>query len=200
MSQNNQLRQVAYDAPAAVVRQAAQLTANSAGSGSLSGKFLAWAALTVYGVTFATVAAGTSTYTVSGTATSPATQVSALYITNTNTTGTAVTLGTNTVGPFTVGGTGGAGTNVAVNGFGGGVAGGVGGPYALNTLGGTNTSQVWGLGTFTGGPPGNAGNGIGGLPMQPGDQLIFVMGTDATASLVPIVQYTLQPVSGSIVA
>jgi hypothetical protein len=200
MSQNNQLRQVAYDAPAAVVRQAAILAANAAGSGSLSGKFLAWAALTLYGVTFAVTTAGTSTYTVSGTATTPATQVSALYITNTNTTGTAVALGTTTIGPFTVGGTAGPGTNVSVNGFGGGVAGGYGGPFALNTLGGTNTSQVFGTNTLTAGYPGNAGVGIGGLPMNPGDQLIFVMGTDATAVLVPIVQYNLQGVSGSIVA
>ena len=200
MSQNNLVRQVAYDAPSAVVRQAAQLAANTAGSASTSGKFLAWAALTVFGVTFAVTTPGTSTYTVSGTATTPATQVSALYITNTNTTGTAVTLGTTTVGPFTVGGTAGPGTNVSVNGFGGGVAGGYGGPFALNTLGGTNTSQVWGLTTQTAGYPGNAGVGIGGLPMNPGDQLIFVMGTDATAVLVPIVQYSLQGVSGSIVA
>lgn len=200
MSQNNQVRQVAYDNPTAVTRQAAELAANAAGSGSASGKFYAWAALTLFGVTFSTVAAGTSTYTVSGTATSPATQVSAIYITNTNTSGTAVTLGTNTIGPFTVGGTGAPGANVAVNGFGGGVVGGYQGPFALNTLGGTTTSQVFGLNTLTSGYPGNAGVGIGGLPMNPGDQLFFVQGTDATAVLVPTVQYAVQGVSGSIVS
>lgn len=200
MSQNNQVRQVAYDNPTAVTRQAAQLAANAAGAASTSGKFYAWAALTLFGVTFATVAAGTSTYTVSGTATNPATQVSAIYITNTSTTGTTVSLGTTTIGPFTVGGTSSAGSNVSVNGFGGGVVGGFQGPFALNTLGGTTTSQVFGLNTLTSGYPGNAGVGIGGLPMNPGDQLFFVMGTDATAVLVPVVQYSVQGVSGSIVS
>jgi hypothetical protein len=200
MSQNNQVRQVAYDNSTAVTRQAALLAANSAGSGSASGKFYAWAALTLFGVTFSTVAAGTSTYTVSGTATNPATQISAIYVTNTSTTGTTVSLGTNTIGPFTVGGTGAPGANVSVNGFGGGVVGGYQGPFALNTLGGTTTSQVFGLNTLTAGLPGNSGVGIGGLPMNPGDQLYFVMGTDATAVLVPTVQWAVQGVTGSIVS
>jgi hypothetical protein len=202
MSINNTVRQVAYDNPSAITRQVAQLTANTAGSGSLSGKFYAWAALTVYGVTFATVTAGTSTYTASGTATSPATQFSLIYITNTNTTGTAVTLGTSTIGPFTVGGTGALGSNVgSLLGFGGGVAGGYTGPYAFNTLGGTNTTLAWGTQTFTSsGYPGGQGIGLGGLPVNPGDVLYFVGGTDATASVVPILQYSLQGVSGNIVA
>ena len=202
MSINNTVRQVAYDNPSALTRQVAQLTANTAGSGSTSGKFYAWAALTVYGVTFATVTAGTSTYTASGTATSPATQFSLIYITNTNTTGTAVTLGTSTIGPFTVGGTGALGTNVgSLQGFGGGVAGGYTGPYAFNTLGGTNTTLAWGTQTFTqSGYPGGQGIGLGGLPVKPGDVLYFVGGTDATASVVPILQYSLQGVTGNIVA
>lgn len=201
MSQNNAVRQVAYDNPAVLTRQVQQLAAAAAGSGGVSGKFLAWAALQVYGVTLATTTPGTSTYTVNGTATSPAAQVSAIYITNTNTTGTAVTLGTTTIGPFTVGGTGPVGTNVGqLQGFGGGVAGGYTGPYALNTLGGTNTSLVWGTSTFSSGYPGNASVGFGGLPMNPGDQLYFVNGTDATAVIVPILQYGLQGVTGSIVS
>lgn len=199
MSQNNAVRQVAYDNPAALTRQAFQ-TVQAAGSGGVSTtKFTAWAALQVYGATFGVTTPGTSTYTVSGTATVGA-QISAIYITNTNTTGTAVTLGTTTIGPFTVGGTGATGTNVSVGGFGGGVAGGYTGPYALNTLGGTNTSQVFGTNTMTAGYPGNSGVGFGGLPMNPGDQLYFVNGTDATAVLVPILQYSLQGVTGSIVS
>lgn len=207
MSQNNALRQLPYDHPGVQARLAAQLSANSAGSGSTSGKFLAHAALQVYGVTFLTTTPGTSTYTVAGTATAQATQMSALYVTNTLTTTIALT--TNTVGPFTIGGTTTAGTNVAVLGI-GGLAGGFQGPYALNTLGGTNTSQVWGTnsyiavpGTATGsqiqvGYPGGGNVGIGGLPMNPGDQLLFVMGTDATAVIVPVVQYGLQPVLSNI--
>jgi hypothetical protein len=200
MALNNAVRQVFYDNPSALVRKDAFLSQNTAGSGSVSGKFFAFAALQVYGVTFSTITPGTSTYTVAGTATSPATQLSAIYITNTNTTGTAVTLGTTTVGPFTVGGPSTTGTNVSVGGFGGGVIGGNQGPYALNTLGGTNTAQIWGLTTQTAGYPGNAGNGFGGLPMNQGDQLYFVMGTDATAVIVPTIQYTLAPVTGNILS
>ena len=202
MAANNQVRQVAYDNPTALTRQSASLTANTAASGSVSGKFYAWAQMVLYGVTFATVTAGTSTYTASGTATSPATQMSLIYITNTNTTGTAVSLGTNTIGPFTIGGTGPLGTNVGqLQGFGGGVAGGYTGPYALNTLGGTNTTLPWGTQTFTAsGYPGGGGIGIGGLPINPGDVLYFVNGTDATASIVPVLQLSVQGVSGNITA
>jgi len=194
-----------YDNPSAVTRQVFDCGVTAAGSGGVSPagqKFVAWTKLIVWGVTFGTVAAGTSTYTVAGTATSPATQLSALYITNTNTTGTAVGLGTNTVGPFTVGGTAAPGTNVSVGGFGGGVAGGWQGPYALNTLGGTNTTQAWGTQTFTAsnqGPPGAPGIGLGGLLMNEGDVISFVNGTDATATTRCLVQYSVAPVVGNLV-
>jgi hypothetical protein len=56
------------------------------------------------------------------------------------------------------------------------------------------------LTTQTAGYPGNAGNGFGGLPMNQGDQLYFVMGTDATAVIVPTIQYTLAPVTGNILS
>jgi hypothetical protein len=187
---------LSYDNPTYVTRQSATLTVNGAGSAATTGKFYAWTQLVIYGVTFCTIAAGTSTYTVNGTATNPATQFSLAYITNTNTTGTAVTLGTTTVGPFTIGGTATTGTNVSVGGAQGGIAGGWQGPYAFNTLGGTNTTQVWGTQTFTASPPGGNNAGQGGLPMNPGDSLIFVGGTDATATVIPIVQYGVQPPTG----
>lgn len=194
-------RSLAYDNPTYVTRQSAQLAVNVAGSGSVSAtKFFAWTQMVVYGVTFCTVAAGTSTYTVNGSATSPATQVSALYVTNTNTTGTAVTLGTNTVGPFTIGGTSSTGTNVSVGGLQGGIAGGWQGPYCFNTLGGTTTTQTWGLTTYTASPAGGNNAGIGGLPMNPGDSLSFVGGTDTTATWIAIVQYGVQAPTGVVVA
>jgi hypothetical protein len=208
MSQSNLTRNVAYDNPAALARLAKDLTVNSAGSGSVSAsKFYAWASAVLYGVTFSTIAAGTSTYTVSGVATSPATQVSLIYITNTNTTGTAVSLGTSTIGPFTIGGTGTAGTNAPVGGQGGGLVGGYQGPYAVNTLGGTNTSLAWGTNTFVSGTataanqiqsgtPGGANVGLGGLPINPGDVLYCVNGTDATATWVATLQYALAPGPG----
>lgn len=197
MSLNNATRQVAYDNASAITRQAAQLTPAAAGSGAASGKFYAWAALTIYGVSLAVTTAGTSTYTVGGTATSPAAQVSAIIVQNTNTTGTAVTQGTTTIGPFTAGGTS---TATNVGGTSGGIAGGFQGPYALNTVGGTNTTQVVGTATYSAGYPGNASVGFGGIQLNPGDTLYFVNGTDATAVLVPTIQYSLQGVSGNILS
>lgn len=209
MSLNNVNRTVPYDHPAVQTRQSAQLAVNSAGSASTSGKFYAWTQLQVYGVTFAVTTPGTSTYSYNGTATNPATVMSAIYISNTNTTGTAVSTSTQTIGPFIIGGTSTAGQG-NVGGTSGGLGGGYQGPYALNTLGGTNTSQVWGTttyltGTATGanqvqsGYPGG-GVGLGGLPMNPGDELYFVMGTDATAVVIPILQYGLAPTAGTILA
>ena len=205
MSNLNAQRSLAYDNATYVTRQSAQLTANSAGSGSTSGKFVAWTAMTVYGVTFSTTTAGTSTYTVAGTSTTAATQMSALYVTNTST--STVVLATTTVGPFTIGGTGTTGTNVSVGGI-GGVAGGYQGPYSINTLGGTTTSQTWGTNTFVLGtatvsqtsvaPAGGGNFNYGGFPMNPGDSISFVMGTDATAVLVPIVQYSVQSPLGQV--
>lgn len=209
MSQNNQTRNIAYDNPTAVTRQGFWLGQNTAGSGAVSpNKFSVWAASVLWGVRFRTITPGTSTYTVSGSATSPATQFSVIYITNTNTTGTAVTLGTNTIGPFTVGGTSTAGTNAPVGGQGGGLAGGYNGPYAVNTLGGTNTSLVWGTNTFISPPgtatgsqiqvgyPGGQNIGIGGLPINEGDQVYVVEGTDATAVVDAWLEYSVAPGPG----
>lgn len=214
MAQNNQQRSLPYDHVSVQARQTYQFLVSSAGSGGTpSVKFYAHAAIQVYGVTFHTVVPGTSTYTVSGTATNPATQISALYFSNTNTTGTAVSTGTNTIGPFTLGGTNSSGTatNYFVQGTQGGIAGGYQGPYALNTLGGTNTSLTWGTNTYVttapaagqtqvGSPGVPGGVGIGGLPMNPGDQLNFVNGTDTSATWIAILEWGYQPVNGAIVA
>src|SRR5579871_5681685 len=209
MSQNNATRNVAYDNATAVARLGHWLGAPAAGAAGVSpNKFQAWAACVLYAVRFRTTTPGTSTYTVSDTATSPATQSSVIYITNTNTTGTAVSLGTNTIGPFTVGGTGTAGTNAFVGGQCGGLAGGYNGPYAVNTLGGTNTSLTWGTntyialpGTATGsqiqsGYAGGQNVGFGGLPVNEGDQVYVVSGTDATAVVDAWFEYALAPGPG----
>jgi hypothetical protein len=208
MSLNNFTRTLPYDSAAVQARLAAAAQAIAAGSGAVSSKFYAHTQLQIYGVTFITTTAGTSTYSYNGSATSPATVISALHVYNTNTTGTAVTLATDTIGPFIVGGTATA-LQTNVGGTSGGIAGGYQGPYALNTLGGTNTSQVFGTNTFVTGTatgsqiqsgyPGG-GVGFGGLPMNPGDALYFVNGTDATAATTCILQYGLAPTSGQIVA
>ena len=192
-------RSLAYDNSTYVTRQSYQFAVTAAGSGGVSPvatKFYAWTQITVYGVTFIPIVAGTSTYTVNGTATNPATQLSVLYYSNTNTTGTAVSTGTTTVGPFTVGGTASTGANVSVGGTQGGLPGGYQGPYAFNTLGGTNTTQTWGTLTLTASPPGGNNAGQGGLPMNPGDSLQFVNGTDASATTIAVIQYSVQPNTG----
>lgn len=196
-------RTMAYDNASYVTRQSYQFAATAAGSGGVStvgSKFYAWTQLTVYGATFMPIVAGTSTYTVNGTATNPATQVSVLYYSNTNTTGTAVSTGTTTVGPFTVGGTASTGANVSVGGTQGGLPGGFQGPYAFNTLGGTNTTQAWGTLTLTASPAGGNNAGQGGLPMNPGDSLQFVNGTDASATTIGVIQYTVQAPTGVVLA
>jgi len=192
------VRNDAYDNATYLTRQSQALTANTAGSGSTSGKFVAWTNLIVYGATFFTTTAGTSTYTVNGTATTPATGCYALFVTNTAT--GSVALSTTTLGaaatPWAViGGTSTTGANVNVGGIGGGVAGGYNGPYALNTLGGTNTSQVWGTATYSAGIPAGNVAGQGGVYMNPGDTLQFVNGTDATAVYQAVVQYSIAPLS-----
>lgn len=209
MAQNNQTRNVAYDNAAVLARQGFWLGAPAAGASGVSpNKFNVWAASILWGVRFRTTTPGTSTYTVSGVATSPATQFSVIYITNTNTTGTAVSLATSTIGPFTVGGTSTAGTNAAVGGQGGGLAGGYNGPYAVNTLGGTNTSLTWGTNTYIAAPgtatgsqiqvgyPGGGNIGLGGLPINEGDQVYVVSGTDATAVIDAWFEYSAAPGPG----
>lgn len=191
-------RNDAYDNAAYLTRQSELLTANAAGSASTSGKFTAWTSLIIYGATFFTTTAGTSTYTVNGTATNPATGCYALFVTNTAT--GSVALATTTLGaaatPWAViGGTGTTGANVNVGGVGGGSVGGYNGPYALNTLGGTNTSQTWGTATYTSGYAGGNQAGQGGVYMNTGDTLQFVNGTDATAVYQAIVQWSVAPLS-----
>jgi hypothetical protein len=172
----------AWYTPEYAARQSSQLAANSAGSGNATGKFTAWTNTLVYGVTFSQTALATSTYTVNGTATTSCQALYAVFVTNTSTTATialaTTTLGAAASGPFFVSGTGTPGTNVSVLGQGG-----IGGyyRYSLNTIGGTNTNQVWGTLTYL--AP------TGGLYMNPGDQLWFINGTDASATVVPIVEY-----------
>lgn len=195
-------RTMAYDNPTYLTRQSFQASIAAGGSAS-SSKFYAWTQLTVWGFTLITTAVGTSTYTVNGTATTSAETVFALFVANTNTTGTSVTLATTTVGaatgPFVVGGTAPTGTNVNVGGI-GGIIGGYQGPYALNTLGGTNTTQAWGTTTYAIGYPGGNAGGQGGLYMNPGDTLNFTSGTDATWAGQVVLQYSVGAPTGAVVA
>ena len=190
------LRSMSYDNPSYLTRQSYAVTA-TAGASNTSGKFYAWTQLQVYGFTAVVTAVGTSTYTSNGTATTSAQTYSPVLVMNTNTTGTAITLNTTTQGTFVVGGTATTGTNVNVTGLGGYIGGAQ--TYAFNTLGGTNTSQAWGTTTYT--SLAGAGTvGQGGLYMNPGDEIYFVSGTEATAAAQIWIQYSVQPVNGLIIA
>jgi hypothetical protein len=196
-------RSAAYDNPSYVTRQSVSLGTITGSGGTSTTKFTAFTQLTVYGVTFFPVTAlGSSTYTVNGTATTSCQAAFCVFIANTNTTGTAVSLATTTVGaaatgPFFIAGTGGPGTNVNLQAIGG-----IGGysKYAINTLGGTNTTMPWGTTTYTSGLPGNASAGQGGLYMNPGDQFYVVAGTDATGTASHILEYSIGAPTGVLVA
>lgn len=118
------VQRVAQD-PSFVARQAAFLGITSAGSGGTSSKFVAHAALSLFGLTAYQTVLSTSTYTVGGTATTSAQQLNLIVVQNTSTT-TTVALATTTIGPFTAGGP----TTTAQIGF----------PttWALNTTAGTS--------------------------------------------------------------
>lgn len=200
---NTVTRTLAYDDPSYVTRQSISLGTITGSGGTSTTKFIAFTQLTVFGVTFFPVTAlGSSTYTVNGTATTSAQSAYAVFITNTNTTGTAVTLATTTVGgastgPFYIAGTGSTGANVNVPGIGG-----LGGysKYAINTLGGTNTTMPWGTLTYTSGYPGGNAAGVGGLYMNPGDQFYIVAGTDATGTASHVLEYQIGAPTGVLLA
>ena len=172
MSSTNAQLNMTYDHPAYTARMIKQFAANTAGSGSTSDKFFALTNLKAYGASFLMTTAGTSTYTVGGTATTAGTQISALYVTNTAT--GSISLSTTTIGPFTIGGAT-------------GTASGIGGPFALNTVGGSVASQTVGTNTLT--------SGLGGIPMGRGDFLYFVNGTDASAVWVAQFDYAVAPLA-----
>lgn len=201
-SSNVVSRTVAYDNPSYVTRQSASLGTITGSGGTSTTKFTAFTQLTIYGVSFFPVTAlGSSTYTVNGTTTTSAMSAYAIFIANTNTSGTAVTLATTTIsaanGPFIIGGTGAAGSNVNVPGVGG-----LGGwwKYAINTLGGTNTSMAWGTTTYTSSPAGGGNAGQGGVYMNPGDQFYVVAGTDATGTASHVLEYSIGAPVGLLIA
>jgi hypothetical protein len=200
---NTVTRTFAYDNPSYLTRQSLSMGTIASSGGTSTIKFTAFTQLTLWGITFFPVTAlGSSTYTVNAIATTSAMSAYCVFIANTNTTGTAITLATTTVGgastgPFYIGGTGYAGTNVNVPGLGG-----TGGywRYAINTLGGTNTTMPWGTTTYSSGYAGGNAAGIGGVYMNPGDQFQIIAGTDATGTSSCILEYSIGAPTGVLMA
>lgn len=167
-----QTENMAYD-NAAYLSRHKYTSIMTAGSGGVSGKFLAHANLQVYGINYYTTVAGTSTYTgalfgqpASATLAVASTQINLIRITNTAAVGATIALSTSTVGPFTVGG-------------------------VFNGAGNTATNQVGAAVYF----PVNTSSLTGGLAVNVGDQLFIVNGTDATAVGLVDIEYQIQPLA-----
>jgi hypothetical protein len=173
------LKSMAYDNPAYIARG----TFNSimtAGSGGVSGKFVAFANLLLFSLSTWTTTAGTSTYTGGLTGGPPgvnattgvavaATQLSLLRVTNTAASGATIALSTTTIGPFTVGG-------------------------VFLGAGGTATNQVGGWNSFAlNTTTGSAG--LGGIAINQGDEIHVVNGTDATGIELVTIDYQVQPLA-----
>ena len=177
MSNTQSLKNMAYD-NAAYVARGNFATVMTAGSGGVSGKFVAHANLLLFGLNAFTTTAGTSTYTAtqyynySGSSTSAtvhvnASQLSLIRITNTASAGVAPSLSTSTIGPFYV-------DTLFANGT------------ATGQIGAT--AQV-ALNTSTGSA------GLNGLAINQGDQIYIVNGTDASSVNLITIDYSVLPLA-----
>ena len=177
MSNTQALKNMAYD-NAAYIARGAYTSITTAGSGGVSGKFVAHSNLLLFSLSAFTTVASTSTYTATqyynylGSSTSAsvhvnASQVSLIRITNTATAGIAPALSTSTIGPFYV-----------------------------DTLfaNGTATGQIGAicqvaLNTSTGSA------GLNGLAINQGDQIYIVNGTDASSVNLVTIDWQVAPLS-----
>ena len=177
MSNTQSLKNMAYD-NAAYVARGNFATVMTAGSGGVSGKFVAHANLLLFGLNAFTTTAGTSTYTAtqyynySGSSTSAtvhvnASQLSLIRITNTASAGVAPSLSTSTIGPFYV-------DTLFANGTATGQIGAVA-QVALNTSTGSA--------------------GLNGLAINQGDQIYVVNGTDTSSVNLITIDYSVLPLA-----
>lgn len=180
-------RNMMYDSPVYVARQMIPLGVTAAGAAAVTSKFIAFANLLVFSITATQIAVGSSTYTGwNGTATVTAVGAdtfSVIRVFNTNTAlGTSPGLGTATYGPFVSslynGTQTGTQTNSSLPG------------YSVNVpLSGTAT----GTGTVTGQMQAGSAAATGGFPVNQGDQLYIVRGTDTTATANFALEYAVAP-------
>ncbi len=165
-----------YDHPVYAARVNGFNGIMTAGSAGVSGKFVAYANLLLFSLNTYSTIVGTSTYTTGlvggptgATVAIAATQLSLIRITNTAAAGATIGLSTSTVGPFTVAG-------------------------VFLGAGGTATNQVGAYNQFTlNTAAGTAG--FGGLPINQGDQIFVVNGTDGTAVELISFDYQVQPLA-----
>ena len=167
----NQFKSMGYDHPSYIARQAAFQSIMTAGSGGVSGKFVAHAACLLFGLHALVTTAGTSTATatVNGTATVHinAQALNLIVISNTASAGVAPSLSTSTIGPL----------------------------YADQLY--ANGTYTGGLGAYASLPLNTATGsaGLGGLAVPEGSQVYVVSGTDATAVALVSIDYQLAPLA-----
>ena len=178
MSNTQALKNMAYD-NAAYIARGAYTSLTTAGSGGVSGKFVAHSNLLLFSLSAFTTVASTSTYTAtqyynyggstntSATVHVNASQLSLIRITNTAAAGVAPALSTSTIGPFYV-------DTLYANGT------------ATGQIG--STAQV-ALNTSTGSA------GLNGLAINQGDQIYIVNGTDASSVNLVTIDWQVTPLS-----
>ena len=181
------LKNMAYDHPTYTARQQQLLGVVAAGNGGVTPSWFAPFNLQLYGVSYGMTIAGTSTATITGAAApagatavevnGQAFNVVRVYNTATATT-IAPALATATYGPFIA-------ANLFANGTWTGAVG-DSGQYAVNSAQYVGTSTI------------AANSGLanaGGIPINAGDRLYVVTGTDATAVCSYALDYNIQPLA-----
>jgi hypothetical protein len=147
-----------YDNPNYLLRQSLQF--GKVSGNAATAKLIAYANMQAFAVSIFVDVAGTSTFS----STISAQTFQLTVITNTNTTGTAITLTTTTWGPYAVGG------------------------LAISTATGTGLAGAFlqfSLNTSTGTAS------LGGYFIPQGSEMVVTLGADATAVLVPSIDYQL---------
>jgi hypothetical protein len=174
MTQKN----MAYDHAAYLARQVYGFGQNAAGASTAFGKFVAFTNLTVFAVQATLATAGNSTYTGwNGTATT--TQINGdsfnvIHVSANGTSGTgAVTTATH--GPFSVGSYNGTATGTQTA---------TAGNTVRVQLSGTGTANVQGGASVD-----------GGFPVQPGDTIHILRGTDTAAVTAFALEYAVTPLA-----
>jgi len=199
MSQNNVQKSLAYD-NAAYIARGSYTTITTAGSGGVSGKFVAHANLLLFSANFYTTVAATSTYTTTG---SSQYYVGPSYILS-GTSGTATTTTTVTstlLGSATVHINASQYSliriiNTASFGSAPSLTTSTYGPYFADTWY-TNGTATGGVGSYNqvalNTTTGTAG--LNGLAINQGDQVYFVNGTDTAAVNLITIDYQVQPLA-----
>lgn len=167
-----------YDNPAYIARMQHAYPALAAGANGVTSKFVAFTALTIFSITAAVVAVGTSTYTSwNGTATVTgvaADSVQLIRIMNNAAPGVAPSMSTATYGPFAVAPYNGTATATQTN-----------------AIGVVTNYALFGTGT-TGQLQSGSNSAAGGISVNQGDQIYILRGTDATAVTGLSIEYAVQ--------